>query len=330
MGIIIKPKFKYSVTVIFLSVITLLSGAYGISLSHLGFLSLPITAAFLAAVFVFENKKRIASYVLPSVLIIIEILSCFFGDISLSAIFSIITALIVAVWFLKGHKKSDAVLIITALIAVLLIVTLVLTLCLDNLITSHADISTWIRAEINNFNQSATTQLSAKAGASEMQNDMLTEEYLSEIFHLLYQTIPAWGIIFAFALCGITFKIFSHLVIKYSEDEVKIMSWRFMASPIYAYFYVSLLLVSLFIGNTDDLFSITVLNLQLIFMAVFAYIGYTFTSALVAIRSNKPLNSLIWFTVLLILLSSFALRILAIVGAVITILHGRIVNKNQG
>ena len=98
---------------------------------------------------------------------------------------------------------------------------------------------------------------------------------------------------------------------------------------LFAYFYALLIIISLFIDSADDVFAMAIINLQMIFMAVFAYIGFTFVSALITVRARRPAYSGLIFAVAVVLCSSVAMRILALVGAFVVIMHGKISGNNS-
>ena len=324
MGTDLKSKFKYSTTLVFLSIIALISGLYGILDIYSGLIALPVAAAFLASVFTLENKKRISSFVVPSILMLAEICVLYSGGFSVTAVFSITAAIIISVWYAKGYRKSEAALIITVLITVFIALLFVISVYNSSGSYAYEDLINRLEEIFENFKSMARESLTSVQQGNGRKNELLNDEYITELFTLVYRSIPALIAIFAFGICGFCFKIFSAILLRYSDNERKIMSWRFITTPVFAYFYVCLIVSALFIESADSIFAISVMNLQMIFMIVFAYVGYTFSSALITIRSQRPAYSNLLFVAAILIFSSFALRILAIIGAFVTIMHGKI------
>jgi hypothetical protein len=76
--------------------------------------------------------------------------------------------------------------------------------------------------------------------------------------------------------------------------------------------------------SADSIISLSILNLELVFMVVYAYIGYMFATAMLTVKTLRPTYSKLVLLFGIIIFSSIALRVLAIVGAIVTIIHGKI------
>ena len=325
----LKNKFNYTATVVFLSIVSLISGIYSIVLSQTGFLVLPITASFLACTFVFE-KKHISSLTISVILILTDVCTCFFITHSFSSTFSVVIAILIAVWYKKGYRKSEAVFIVTAITTIMLIVLLVLILVDAYGVNSISSLIDSINIEFAKLKNLVFISLSnAQQANPDMESELLNDEIISELFNLLYESIPALLIIFAFLLTGLTFKIFGGMILRYSSNEQEIMRWRFITTPIFAYFYLTVLILSFIITTEGGLFTRALINLELVFMSVFAYIGYTFTSALLTVRTGRPSQASLLIILAIFAFSSLAFRILAITGAIVVIIHGKLSNNQN-
>jgi hypothetical protein len=95
------------------------------------------------------------------------------------------------------------------------------------------------------------------------------EELIVAVFDRQVGMIISYLLIGGFVVSGIGLKIFGAIVSRCSEDNTRIKNWRFTANKSYAYFYIILMLLSLFIGATDGIFAISVLNLYNIFSVIF-------------------------------------------------------------
>ena len=99
-------------------------------------------------------------------------------------------------------------------------------------------------------------------------------------------------------------------------------SWRFMPTPIFAYFYAIIGVSIMFVQNTTDVLGITLFNLEYIFMFIFAYVGFNFISAALA-RKISPLIAFSICAVAIVLLSSFAIQILSYVGVMFVLVKDK-------
>ena len=138
-------------------------------------------------------------------------------------------------------------------------------------------------------------------------------ETVVALFNAQINMIISYLLIGGFIITGLSMKLFGSIVGKCSEDNTKIQNWRFSATRIYAYFYVALILASLFTTSTDSIFAISVLNLYNIFLVVFAYIGYKVMLEIIG-RKMRPVYATIILIVVIILFSSIAAQILAALG----------------
>ena len=117
-----------------------------------------------------------------------------------------------------------------------------------------------------------------------------------------------------FITSGIAMKVFGAIVSRCAENNEEIKNWRFSASRLYAYFYVILIILSLFTTSSTDIFSVSVLNLYNIFLVIFAYIGFNIALDMLKKRTRHPVVSTILLIGAMIIFMSFALQILAALG----------------
>jgi hypothetical protein len=132
------------------------------------------------------------------------------------------------------------------------------------------------------------------------------------MFLSIAQRTFAFFVIAAFALCGFTCKVFSHIIAYGEQNEEYIRSWRLKLPGIVAYFYIVLLVASFFVveGKT---FSVVVQNLSSVFLVLFAYFGLRHLSTMLS-KAKKRGAFILITIVLFLLLSVSALQFLSFLG----------------
>ena len=92
----------------------------------------------------------------------------------------------------------------------------------------------------------------------------------------------------------------------------------------FAYFYFALAILSIFKMNMESVLAVSILNLYMIFMFVFAYVGYKFITAMLKSSGKSTFSANATVIVLTLLFSSFALQMLAVAGAFAVIKFAKI------
>ena len=315
MNIKLKNKFKYRSTVALLAFLSLFSGAVGIIYGVTGFVMLPLTSAFLAALICVE-KRRIASVCVSSLLIIGEILIGFLDYFTFTSLSSVLLAAIISVFYLKKMDKSESVTFSTLATALIILISAVVYIISTTNASTLMEAYEHFVSVYNGFKESVIESVMSMTVDSQTSNATITRESLEEVFGAYLNCIVAIVTIIAFTLIGLAHKIFRKLMIVYSEDENYANTWRFTPYAPFAYFYFVLMIGSMFSMDTSSVISVSVLNLYLIFMLVFAYIGYGFTAFWIRTRGKSRLFSHLSVLALTLIFSSIALQILAVIGAI--------------
>jgi hypothetical protein len=147
------------------------------------------------------------------------------------------------------------------------------------------------------------------------------------LFNTLINSLISVIVICGFLIAGVTFKIFGALVGRIDNEPSVVYNWRFSTSNVFAYFYIAVMLLSLFLGVSTDIFSLTVSNLYNVLSAVYAYIGYNYVSAMLI---NSPRRGFMKVILIFALFSatSLAIGILSVMGVIFTFSHNKI--KKEG
>jgi hypothetical protein len=129
-----------------------------------------------------------------------------------------------------------------------------------------------------------------------------------------FNTLVSVLIVFSFAICGLCLKLFSAVMKRCLEYEDNILGWRFDPPAMYGHIFIVLMFVQFIASYGDGVFSFVITNLYLIFVWIYAYIGYR-VAIYVFSNRKKPAVITAIIILLLLLFSSLALQILALLGA---------------
>lgn len=323
MSIELKYKFKYHLTVAVLAALALFFGWCGVAYRLEGMIMLPLTASFIAALICVE-KRRIASLAVSAILIGAEFIVGLSDYHTLSALCSVLVAVIISVFFTKKMDKSDS-----AMLSMLVTTVVILAMAAIYFI-STTEASTLYEAYEHflalyaDFKDSVITSVISAAQSSGADTSGISTEYMHEVFDAYLHCIVALVAILAFMLVGLAYKLFTGLMRICSAKPEQTAFWQFIPSVTFAYFYFALAFLSLFSINTESVLSVSVVNLYLIFTFVFSYVGYRYTVALISQKGRSKRFSRFTIIALTVLFSSIALQILAAIGAFITAKYSKI------
>ena len=306
-----------------LAILVFASGALA---STFGNLFIPFVSAFMAALWLSDRGKRLLSYITPILTLIFSIVV---GGVFLPvAVEAIALALILTLAYKLKRQKNETSLYLTVAVSLFLILSL-------SFIAMYLSKDYSIEGVINYFN-TTVEQVRAQyvdmfekyiASLNTSQNTIeIPTEQISLIFDSMLNSLVGLLVTVAFLISGLTLKIFTAAMRKIDPADQFIRDWRFSTPSIYAYCYYVLFIASIFISGSDP-FAITVVNLYLVFMAIYAYIGAVGAIRLLSIRF-RGYRPYIFLTIALLFFPSFAVQLLSLFGAYVTINENRR-NDNQ-
>lgn len=290
-----------------------------------GEITLPLAAAFLAVIYVFDIKeKRRISYIVSAGVIIINIASILLKlSSSLFGIEAVLLAIIIYFAFSRQTSKSDASYLMTAILAVFIALGAILLAVMIQGEVSIEAVSSFYSSIINYlreaFIDSALLMYGEMLKASGAE---FTGEDFGAVFDTAVSLIISYVIIIAFLLVGFTMKLFGAITARLAEDNREVMSWRFAPTNVFAYFYLIITFASIFLNSSTDLLSISILNLYYVFMVIFAYVGFNFSVVNLAKKFSR-LISFVLPTVAIVIFPSFAMQLLAVMGVFFTFASNR-------
>lgn len=308
-----NSELKNKATPIILLISSILCGALCFVF---GEILLPLPIACLAALYTFDNStNRRLSLIASIIIMIINIAGLLTGlTFSTFGASAITLAFVMYFAFKQKHQKSDAAFYMTIMAALFGLVSCVMlamrisdNYTLDGVIEFYTKLSSTLRESFISLSLEAYTS----AGI------IIDPKLLGEIYDLQMNMIISYLFIAAFLIVGLSFKLFGFIV-KIVSGNKEISSWRFFTTNLYAYFYVVLAIVTMFIKNANSMLGIATFNLYYIFMMIYAYIGFNVINELLSKRLRRAISTILLVFALLIF-SSITIQLLAFVGVIFTI-----------
>jgi hypothetical protein len=282
---------------------------------------MPGVIGALAALYLFDNSKsRLFSLSVSAVLLVINAAAFILGiTASLFSLCGILISLIIVFSFIKGQSKADTAFVITIIYAAFTVIGLIFIpmmiegkFSLDVVTTYYKELHDGLRA----------TFVDGMAEIYLTSGIEITAETLASIFDLQVRLLIAYLLISAFAVIGLSTKVFGLIVSKCAQDNKFITEWRFAPTSLYAYFYLILTVATIFSLNAENTLSVSVLNLYYVFLVIFAYVGFNCSVTMLSVRMKKK-AAFILTAVVTCVFMSLAPQILAVIGVMYTLRSNR-------
>ena len=320
---ILKKSSRYKKTIFTLSLLTAVF-AFGCIL--FGYIFLPMASAFYAALLIYENNsKRVISYALPVIMFLINLVLRDFSFYSLEALAYVAVGVIIYLTYTRNISKGESVFWTTFALILMLVISAIflafetlgsfgltpLQQFFSNLFSSYKSFFVDSLTSLTVLNDEGISFFAYNPGEAEL--------FFHELVILLIPII----ILFAFLLSGITFKIFKSIVKRNSGEECGIDSWNFMTSNLVAYFYLIIAVLAMFVSGSG-VFGLSLVSLNTVLSAVFAYIGVSFVYSLIVLRGKSPFFAVTLIIIACLIFSSFAIQLLSFVGVYFNIVTNKI------
>ena len=323
----LSDEVTYNKVITKLSIYTILS-VFGCIL--LGYIFLPLATAFYAALLIYENNaKRILSYVIPIIMFTIN----FFIRSAFS--FEAITYVALGVFLYYAAKKkwskSESAVWMTAITLVFFILSAIFIAFELTGDFSALALRQFYSNLYLNFEKLVINTLTSLVKSTEEGNTVFVfSDYQASITfkEIMILVIPL-SILIAFALVGLTFKIFIAFTVKHSNEECEIGAWFFGASNIVSYFYVAIVLLGFISPADGSIFAHSLSTLIMIFSVVFAYIAVRFIYNYLLSRGRSRFFSALIIIVGFAILSMDIISILSYIGVFLNIITNRALSKSK-
>ena len=289
-----------------------------------GEIGLPLFSAFYAVLILADrSSKKVVSLAACAITLAVTVSLYIFNLGTLALPFACVGGVLISVLFAKGTPKGELAFYLTTIFVVMLVGSLYLSFATaagNYSLSAVAEyINGWyaeLRLEFVNSIMDAVKETSSELFVA------IDEITVSETFDSLFNLAPAAIVIFAFALAGVSLKIFSTLAYKLAKEPQHVVFWRFSTSNVIAYFYCALFVLNFFAAG-NGVFSITVSNLFYVFLAVYAYIGYNFALSLLSGRLGYALSVIILIAAI-IFFGIIALELMSLLGVVFTHISNKV------
>ena len=300
---------------IILTALSVLIGAGVAFLGQLGVLILPVLTACLAVMMIFaEGKKHLFAICASVALVILELV--FNSIYSFTCLTALILALVIALAVKRGWQKSELAATLTVILSLVFVAYAFLSAFYE--LKSFdveaarellANMFTQVREEMHKLLTTYTVP-----GADGNNSHLFTEENIAAILDLYMSVLISVVVITAFALVGITLKLFSAIAVRITEDNTELLGWRFRTSAVFAVFYLILSIVAVFVTGSSTAATV-ILNLYVLYTAVYAYLGFGALRVWLSRRfGNSPfVTVLVIFAIICFI--SYAMTLLALFGA---------------
>lgn len=307
---------------------SVLAVTFSVFSAFLGEPFIPFASALVAAIWVTDRTvKHAASIIVSTIVLLLNGLVG--GLVSVIGLEILLIAAVIAFAFARKRSKAEAALILTVLVAVCIVTSLIFgamnetkVYTLESVEIFYEEMFTDMRA---GFTEMVETYISAMPSKSE--EVVLSTNDINAIFDAMVGSLIGVILVIAFAVAGFSLKIFTAIMRRLTPEDAFLADWRFLTPPAYAYSYLALYLLSIFLRGNGAL-ALTVANLSTVFMAVYAYVGF---DAIVSIASQKfgKAKTLAVALLVLLFLSTFAMQLLALFGAYATIATAKL-GKSRG
>lgn len=153
--------------------------------------------------------------------------------------------------------------------------------------------------------------------------------YMEELVGVFFSLIIAWYAILAFLTVGISFKVLKAVALRVDADGgMRMRRFNFSAPVVFAYAYIVLFFLTLFTAGARGAFAVVVENLYLIFMVIFAYIGYKYLRFMIS-RSPRVRRFRVLIVAVALLAFSLTVQLLSVEG-VLAVLTANRLQKHRG
>lgn len=321
MNFVLKNVNKYNTIVVLLGIFSTVAGVASAFFSHVGIAIMPITGGLLAALITVEGcGKRIWSYIVPFLIIVPDVIINSYY--SFNGALSVVIALLIFLFFRKGYSKTTLAVIVTALVTGAICAYFVFGAFLatgkDSLeaVTGYyAQLIEQVRALFMEY-------------VGKLKIDGITTDTANTLFNATLLRCFAIPIILAFAVSGVAIKTFFAIIICNEKEPSRFYNWRFGTTTVFAIVFGISSVINWFTSASDSVFAAVVGNLYLIFLAVYAYLGFTFIRAVFARKFNVFLSNFLPILIIIVF-NALAVQIFSFLGMIMTVMGNRMINSQM-
>ena len=266
-----------------ISVLTVLS-AIGCML--LGYVFLPFAAGCYAVLLTVEGeRRRLLSYIVPASLFVIN--AFLNGIFSLEAVAYVIIGFVIYHGFNTSKSKASVSFLTTALLVILMLMSAVLIAVEYIGSLSFSGIYEYYENLYEVCKKNFSTVLTSMETTDELGNvyQQINPGDATAMYNTVVISLIPISIITAFVLSGLSIKIFTSKIRKHNSDDIRLVGWKFLTTPLISYFYVICSVVSLIV--TTGVAGISISFVTSVFMVVYFYMGVKAVYSFLSKRRGK-------------------------------------------
>ena len=314
----IKSAIILSVLALFAGFVASWMGPANLVLS---LLPMAVAAGLLASLIHFEcDTFKPIRFIAPICVIVLDwILNGFY---SLGGIIMVVSALMIFLVYEQGWSKIESILTMSLVVAGLIVLMFVIVGIQEGgglpVKEFYENLFEQFKSEYVKYFEETYSALYEEAGV-----EPVSSEYIIYVFDFMWGMIVSILFVSGFVLVGIASKIYSFVLKKLDSDKEKLDAWKFSPTPLYAYFYAIVELLTMFVSSELTSFTLCVSNLSMIFMPIFWYMGTVAAVKLVSERKKRGMPTA--FTIVCaVVIAIFFPRILSYMGVFYCIISDKI------
>ena len=315
-----------------LLILAIVSAVSGLGLCIATELCLPIAAATLAVLYLYDSESQGKLSLGISVLVFVaNLVAMFFiGGYSLVlAAEAIALACAIKFCYTKSVSKTATVLYTTVIAAIFMVLAFIaIPVIIEGALS--ADVVKAFYTELyDSLKQvfvSTVKDIYASLYATE-GGAVIGADDIELIFERAAYMLISLVVICALIISGITLKIFSAFVTRLDSEPMRVAEWKFEMPVIYGYFFMALSLASFFTSSSMSVFALAMSNLYNIFLFIYAYIGTKMVYDRLSAKRSKVF-AFILILVIILIAFSLSVQILALIGVFYSIYRNKIKTLN--
>ena len=210
--------------------------------------------------------------------------------------------------------KSDIVFCLSALTSAFIFLSFV-TLAFDSSGSlSFGALKTYYAGVYGSFKKIFISLMTAISTADDegVMYFLFNRESAEEVFHSILLSLPAFVIISAFVLTGISYKFYNFLKVRVLSVPRESLR-TFVPNKLSAVSYVVVAILSLISSDGTDVFALTIMNLNSVLTVAFAYFGFKLIYTILR-ATRGTMFTLIIIGIALFTFTSTAITLLSFIG----------------
>ncbi len=282
----------------------------------LGEILMPFASAFFAVLLFVENKNHIFSLICVFAAVALTVIM--FNPISIWSTVAVIVGFAIYFMYKFKNSKCDTSILLIIIVSLAIALSFVLTAVaftgeytFESVIDFYKGLYAEIKVEFVKKTKDIYEKLAESSGV------VISEDTVIYALDAFVKTIPSVIMTISFFMIGISLKVYTSVLKRFTETTDRIHTWSFSIPSVYGYFYLILYILAIFLTDSG-MISLAVANLTGILSFMFAYMGLKFAYNKICKRAKKVL-AIALLILGIMLLGTLAVNLLSIFGVFCTI-----------